>query len=242
MKKVIISALLVIVALGLIGCNNTKNSPSEDVTATNLDDTHKVFSFDSAVKLVITGVDGKESVIDSIEVLNALSKVFSYITFETYELIENTEFANSEGIGLAWYDNKGDLLDSFVLIDGRAILYNGWVWKVDRNSPNVDMDVLNNLSVDKETTKDLIPMVMVDRQIYMNTGMVSTRERTKVQPDASITSSVNVDKIPTENNQSNFGTGYGYQWTDTTGVIDVEIGGEWYIFVTEEGRINLEEN
>ena len=38
-------------------------------------------------------------------------------------------------------------------------------------------------------------------------------------------------ELPTEDNQSNFGTGYGYQLaTDTS--IEVQIDGEWMVFST----------
>ena len=56
----------------------------------------------------------------------------------------------------------------------------------------------------------VIPSVMVDGVLYQDTGYVSSAIGCG-DMDGEITSSVDGSKLPTENNQSNFGTGYSWQ-------------------------------
>ena len=55
-------------------------------------------------------------------------------------------------------------------------------------------------------------------------------------PDGEITSAVDGSKEPTEDDQSNFGTGYGYQYGAGEGTIELYLNGNWRIFATEEVR------
>ena len=57
---------------------------------------------------------------------------------------------------------------------------------------------------------DLIPMVIVNGELYLDTGYKAPSVRKCGTMDGEITSEVAGSKQPTENNQSNFGTGYGY--------------------------------
>ena len=58
-------------------------------------------------------------------------------------------------------------------------------------------------------------MVMVDNTLYQSTGEVSTIDGRCGNMDGEITSqTANGTDAPTENGQSNFGTGYGYQRID----------------------------
>ncbi len=57
---------------------------------------------------------------------------------------------------------------------------------------------------------DIIPMVRIDGELYLDTGKESNATRKCGTLDGEITSSVDGNEVPTENNQSNFGTGYGY--------------------------------
>ena len=59
---------------------------------------------------------------------------------------------------------------------------------------------------------DRIPMVMADGAMYYDTGRESTVTGRCGVMDGEITSAVERTEVPSENNQSNFGAGYGYQW------------------------------
>ena len=93
----------------------------------------------------------------------------------------------------------------------------------------------------EETTEkwDLIPMVMVDGILYLDTGYESTIERKCGTMDGEITSEVDRSEKPTVNNQSNFGTGYGYQYGEI-GTIEIFINDAWRIFATEEVRQEIQ--
>ena len=54
--------------------------------------------------------------------------------------------------------------------------------------------------------------------------------------DGEITSQVDGNKQPSVDDQSNFGTGYGYQYGATEGTIELFMNGKWWIFATEEAR------
>lgn len=86
-----------------------------------------------------------------------------------------------------------------------------------------------------------IPMVMVEGILYYDTGKESTVEARCGVIDGEITSSVDASEIPTEDNQSNFGTGYGYQFvSEDTIEIQME-DGKWYVYEkgSGEGKIRF---
>lgn len=83
-------------------------------------------------------------------------------------------------------------------------------------------------------------MVMIDGEMYLTTGMESTVNPRWAGYDGEITSSVSGSERPTENNQSNFGTGYGYQFGEMEGTVEIEINGKWWIFATEEVRHQIQ--
>ncbi len=80
-------------------------------------------------------------------------------------------------------------------------------------------------------------MVIVDGKLYRGTGEESDIGPRCGTMDGEITASVDITEIPSEDRQSNFGTGYGYQYV-SEGSIDVYMpdGNEelkWMRFVTE---------
>ena len=85
----------------------------------------------------------------------------------------------------------------------------------------------------------LIPMVMVDGELYLDTGYTSDVARCGMM-DREITSSVDVSEKPTEDDQSNFGSGYGYQYGFTDGTIELYMNDAWCIFATEDVRQELQ--
>ena len=97
------------------------------------------------------------------------------------------------------------------------------------------------IKVIKQTeTWDLIPMVMVNGTLYLDTGHESKIEARCGVMDGEITSQVDGNKQPSVDNQSNFGTGYGYQYGATEGTIELFMNGKWWIFATEEARQKIQ--
>ena len=76
------------------------------------------------------------------------------------------------------------------------------------------------------STPDYPAMIMVENLLYFDSGEISMELRCGMM-DGSISSVT--EGVPTQNNQSNFGTGYGYQYG--MGTIEVYIDDEWHIFI-----------
>lgn len=79
----------------------------------------------------------------------------------------------------------------------------------------------------RETEKQL---VMIDGKLYYNTRKENTITRKCGTMDGKINSAVDNYMIPKEDNQSNFGKGYGYQVGVQEGEIDLFIDDKWIVF------------
>jgi hypothetical protein len=83
------------------------------------------------------------------------------------------------------------------------------------------------------TSPSLAVMVMFKDKLYYDTGTIDNGEGRCGNMDGSITSRCDVNEIPTENNQSNFGTGYGIQYGRVENEIEVCIDGDWHVFTSD---------
>ncbi len=72
-------------------------------------------------------------------------------------------------------------------------------------------------------------MVKVDGKRYASTGKHSDMDGRCGTMDGEITSTVAVGEEPTQDNQSNFGTGWGYQVSGTT-TVEMNFGRHWIVF------------
>lgn len=76
-------------------------------------------------------------------------------------------------------------------------------------------------------------MVRVNSKLYYDTGRESTVSGRCGNMDGEITSTVDGTEIPMEDNQSNFGSGFGYQYgTDDT--IEIYMNEKWFVFEYRE--------
>ena len=89
---------------------------------------------------------------------------------------------------------------------------------------------------EEEVRYDLIPMVMVDGVIYADTGYTGIYRSNDNTYDREITSTVAGYEAPTENDQSNFGTGFKYRYGEAEGTIEINMNHRCCIFATEEVR------
>ena len=87
---------------------------------------------------------------------------------------------------------------------------------------------------------DRIPMVMVDGELYLDTGFESNMEDRCDVIDGQITSTVEGSQMPAENDQSNFGAGFYYQYGAAEGTIEIFMNEKWWIFATEEVRHEMQ--
>ena len=115
----------------------------------------------------------------------------------------------------------------------------GYFWKTSKD--NIELSVFDEL-VTKHSSElplewDKIPMVMVDGKLYYDTGKESTVSARCGVMDGEITSTVDGSEIPTKDNQSNFGTGFEYQYgADNT--IEIFMNEKWIVFEQREGTGN----
>ena len=87
---------------------------------------------------------------------------------------------------------------------------------------------------------DLIPMVMINGTLYLDTGYESDAIERTDHFDGEITSQVDGSKKPSVNDQSNFGIGYGYQYGATGETVELFMNGKWWIFAAEEARKEIQ--
>ena len=80
---------------------------------------------------------------------------------------------------------------------------------------------------------DRIPMVRVNGKLYYDTGRESTTSGRCGNMDGEITSTVDETEIPTEDNQSNFGSGFGYQY-GADDIIEIYMNEKWIVFEYRE--------
>lgn len=79
------------------------------------------------------------------------------------------------------------------------------------------------------TLADLIPMVMINGKLYLDTGKESDFNRKCGTMDGKITSTVEPFEQPTKDNQSNFGVEYEYQFVNDSS-IDIYMNEKWFRF------------
>ena len=127
-----------------------------------------------------------------------------------------------KNIGTAPQPKVGDIIE---------IAYNG---EIAESYPAQITEVYGIKVVKEAEQWDLIPMVMVNGELYIDTGHESTVEARCGVMDGEITSEVDGSEKPTKDNQSNFGTGYGYQYGSQEGIIEINMNEKWWVFATEK--------
>lgn len=86
---------------------------------------------------------------------------------------------------------------------------------------------------------DICPCVMVNGVVYYDTGYKGSLNGRCVAVDGQITSECSSSEVLIEDDQSNFGKGYDYQYGSVEGRIEIQMtDGNWYVFVTEEVKAN----
>lgn len=120
-----------------------------------------------------------------------------------------------------------------------SVTVNGDIYYMTSDpAPDCYFDVFSDET--EEEKWDLVPMVMVDGVLYYDTGHNNNTDLRCGNLDGEITSTVEGWEIPSQNNQSNFGIGYGYQYGSTEGTVDINLYGKWRIFATEEVRNSIQ--
>jgi hypothetical protein len=92
----------------------------------------------------------------------------------------------------------------------------------------------DNQVTQEETQWDKIPMVMVDGNLYYDTGKESKGTEDNETMDGEITSTVDGSETPTENDQSNFGEGFAYRHM-VDGTLEIFMNEKWIVFEHRTG-------
>ncbi len=219
MKKVITVLLVLTMAFSLFGCSGNKQT-SFDIKIVIPAGSHDEFAFsDEEIspvgnKITITPLEGISDVEFCLEATegNDITTIYPPMTITT-----GTSFERKVE-DKAWYRlgikmNNDTEADKIVYI------------RVEPVEVRIEDGISNSLPQDT----DVEPMVMVDGKIYVSTGKESTITARCGIMDGKITSYVDGNTIPTQDNQSNFGDGYGYQY-GTDGTIEVCMDGKWYVY------------
>ena len=97
----------------------------------------------------------------------------------------------------------------------------------------------NKEETDDSIKWDLIPMVMIDGNLYLDTGIETTVDDKAHVIGGEITSEVDGGEKPTINEQSNFGAGYRYQYGEIEGTINIFMNDKWWLFATEKAKEDI---
>ena len=103
---------------------------------------------------------------------------------------------------------------------------------VNTNSPNT-MNSITNAKTNEEAATERI--VMVNGKLYYDTGKESTIDARCGNSDGRITSNIEANKIPVQNDQANFEGNYEYQYGGSN-IIELKIDNKWYVFKEDDGN------
>lgn len=116
---------------------------------------------------------------------------------------------------------------TYLTVDGGAMLFK------EVNVTNIPDGLESEYEWDVKK-EDWLPMVMVDGALYLDTGYEKEADKRPDTFEGVINSEVDRGEKPTANDQSNFGTGYGYRYHATEGIIEIYIDNKWEVFATEK--------
>lgn len=146
---------------------------------------------------------------------------------------EEEIFKTSDTISVSLNVKLKDSMTHFNIGDEVSIYYDGTVaesYPAQINTVYAIILTKPATSTDDDAIRtDLIPMLMVDGKLYYDTGKESDIIGRCGVMDGEITSTVDGSEIPTKDNQSNFGEGYGYQFVSQNSM-DVYINEKWIRF------------
>lgn len=164
---------------------------------------------------------------------------FSGVVDKVYDnsilVLVNSEeeiFKTSDAISVSLNVKLKDSMTQFSIGDEVSIYYDGTVAESYPAQINTVYAIILTepaASTDDDIRTDLIPMLMVDGKLYYDTGKESDIKGRCGVMDGEITSTVDGSEIPTKDNQSNFGEGYGYQFVSQNS-IDVYMNEKWIRF------------
>jgi len=196
----------------------------------------------SSVNSSVPSVSGQTLSLNDVIILSQKGYDLTWADFEQFKYIET-------GFGL--YIRRYEINDLFHFSIGGAGPNSNPMYMhlgVNGEDPDAYIDIreggvtkfISEHNSDSSELWDRIPMVMVNGELYLDTGKESTVIARCGMMDGEITSQVPGNEEPTVNDQSNFGIGYGYQYGPIEGTIEINMNGKWWIFATEAVRQEIQ--
>lgn len=224
MKKNILILLLLIAILSLFGCSKKVSITEYEQLILNLED----------VGFSVIEEDVGEDILQGQRkwlTINDEENISVYLYENSQKMEEDASYINEGGTS---YTNDGKNVEiSWVSYPHFYKKGNIIVLYVGENQ-----EIINTLEViiglqfagkSKEYLSDRRPMVMINGELYFDTNLESDFNGRCGVMDGKISSTVDGTEIPTQDNQSNFGTGYEYQFIDENN-IDIYINEKWIRF------------
>lgn len=224
MKKNILILLLLIAILSLFACSKKVSITEYEQLILNLED----------VGFSVVVEDVGEDILQGQRkwlTINDEENISVYLYENSQKMEEDASYINEGGSS---YTNGGKNVEiSWVSYPHFYKKGNIIVLYVGENQ-----EIINTLEViiglqfagkSKEYLSDRRPMVMINGELYFDTNLESDFNGRCGVMDGKISSTVDGTEIPTQDNQSNFGTGYEYQFIDENN-IDIYINEKWIRF------------
>lgn len=149
--------------------------------------------------------------------------------------IETESYANGSDVNVSLDVENTDSYTDVSVGDEVVVYYNGDIAESDPLQINTVYAITLKTPAKADSKWDVIPMVMIDGKLYYDTGKESSIDGRCGMMDGEITSTVEGSETPTVDNQSNFGTGFGYQYgADNT--IEIFMNEKWIVFEHRVGN------
>lgn len=248
MKKILVLVMTVLLCFTLIACGEkvSIDFPFELSHVENVEMFH-CFNPADAEKKVITKSEDIEDIYQIFESISLKGKATEptaggSVTSFRFNLSDGTfyEIVYSEVDVKSGRIIITDMGQDFFTSDNIAANWETYDYEVVA----VSEDELPRLPKEEDSNRDSdtlqwdkILMVMVNGRLYYDTGKESTIEGRCGVMDGKITSNVEDSEIPTEDNQSNFGTGFEYQYGDDD-TIEIFMNKKWIVFEHREDTGN----
>lgn len=227
MKKVVLVILLFVTAIFLFACSNQ----TSDMAYNNL-----VANFEK-MNFSVISEDAEESILQGKRkwlVIDEKENISVYLYENKEKMEKDSSYLSKDGF--SYDDGKEIKLISwsshphFFKKDNMIVLY------VGENTEIInllkEMMGLQFSGEIKEYLSDRRPMLMIKGEIYFDTNRESDINGRCGVMDGKIASTVDASEIPTQDNQSNFGSGYEYQYVDENS-IDIYMNEKWIRFEKE---------
>ncbi|MBQ3089625.1 MAG: hypothetical protein IJD21_03575 [Oscillospiraceae bacterium] len=223
MKKLIVPLILTVVLLSACQSGN----PGSALIAVSEPETISPPQLSEQVEEIRMTVCHCESdlscTLSGIE-LDALRDWLKELSLEEYTFPDQSAPTDRPGTSPTVFSWDGGSFSCYELGEESYLLTEGRWYRLTEPSP-LPVAIVEDYGQQRQ-----YHMAEIDGLLYYDTGRTRDQILRCGLMDGEITSSVPGWETPTEEGQSNFGSGYGYQWGAGQEEVDLLINGHWHIF------------